>query len=1192
MAHAVSAHDPAVSGPAVSGRVIDSVGRSIAEMHVGLWPILDQHTDASRSLDSSLPSKPLLSTRTDRSGYFVLQAPSKGLWKFEIGQEKGRALLGRRILLVDSRDLGDISLPETHEVELRVLGSDGQPLSARLALAPSDLAGNPRRTAGLPIQPIEGWVQEARFETTDDDGRATLLLDERTWTLEVSAPRHVSLWVELDPGESKRTLRLDPGVERLIRIGHSAKRPVEGALVYRLGGLAPLARTNAEGAARVTLPASKNQRLIVSTLGGQEVQHVVAATRSSETADSQMSRTTASGEVTILLPSPDLRRGYTAATEGGRPLEGVHVFELSNPGRSFEGESADSFSVPSCRLSFLSALAPERAVSVLSLTACSSEPFMFPIAKGRSLAGRVVDSEGFPLAGVTIELAMEKLDRALLTRGLDGRRRLTSSKEGHFQFSLLPPDQEIVLLASEDGYVPVRITIDGLYDSRDDLLVVLRPALRGKGLVTNTDLIPIADAQIEVRPAGTSAHEVALEAEDLARSNTDSKGQFEVEGLSIGEVDLEVSKPGFAAIIVRGIGVDPGNASDEGVVDLGTVLLGPGVSVEGIVVDQDGQPLAEAEVGLFVPQDVTAGFRKDLHETPRHRTSSRSDGRFVIPDLRPDEPYELRASREGYQSVSAGLVTPPSRGLELKLRPSARIVGTVRDQDGEPVGGAIVIGWTNKGGAYSMSTLLGPRPRTKTDRDGRFEVDGLEGGSVGLTVASGEHQTLHLSGLDVPPGEVLEIDIEIEKGIFLRGTVRSSKGQPLPDVWISLVNPDSPQSFVARTKTDGVGQYEFRTLPSGRFDLVATSPTGRKVSKSILLEEGEQTTDLDFPPGVVIRGLIFDGSRNPVRGAIVDLVATDSEPSTARDRVRSDVEGRFVFDEVSPGSYQVSVARAGFAPHSQVVEVGAEPIGDLEIVLDPGASLVGRVLGTRDTELHQVEIRVLGLPRQGPRLHPGYDGGYRIDNLPTGEIEIEAVIPATGRTVRDTVEIPEGVGEVRHDLVFGEGYTVTGRVRYGGKPSSQGMVFFSALDSQFAGQAPLDGEGLFRLENLRQGKYRLDVVDHKTGARHSRELDVAGDEHLRIDIVGARLAGWVRDTSGSGLARVAIYLKRVDRADSSPEQRGITDSRGFFDLGQVENGSWQLTALEPSHAPYETPIYIEAGRDIDDLEILLRRIDP
>ena len=77
-----------------------------------------------------------------------------------------------------------------------------------------------------------------------------------------------------------------------------------------------------------------------------------------------------------------------------------------------------------------------------------------------------------------------------------------------------------------------------------------------------------------------------------SRRVTDAAGRFEVRNLPAGSFDLDVRAKGFAPLTVPALAVPEGTGAS----DLGTVVLAPGAAIHGVVVDAQGEPVADAEV--------------------------------------------------------------------------------------------------------------------------------------------------------------------------------------------------------------------------------------------------------------------------------------------------------------------------------------------------------------------------------------------------------------------------------------------------------------------------------------------------------------------------------------------------------------------------------------------------------------------
>jgi hypothetical protein len=108
----------------------------------------------------------------------------------------------------------------------------------------------------------------------------------------------------------------------------------------------------------------------------------------------------------------------------------------------------------------------------------------------------------------------------------------------------------------------------------------------------------------------------------------------------------------------------------------------------------------------------------------------------------------------------------------------------------------------------------------------------------------------------------------------------------------------------------------------------------------------------DPPPRLSVTGVVINiASNEPIRKATVFLAAQD-EAAGISYTTPSDGNGRFLIEDVQPGSYAVSADRQGFmletdgAPGAPPppLKVEAESVKDVKIKLVPLGVITGRVL--------------------------------------------------------------------------------------------------------------------------------------------------------------------------------------------------------------------------------------------------------
>jgi hypothetical protein len=127
------------------------------------------------------------------------------------------------------------------------------------------------------------------------------------------------------------------------------------------------------------------------------------------------------------------------------------------------------------------------------------------------------------------------------------------------------------------------------------------------------------------------------------------------------------------------------------------VRLRRGGTLDGVVHDASGRPVADAAVTAVGPEDP--GIRGWRPEPARAKSDAR--GRFHLAGIGTGL-QTVAASARGYAAVNRPHVRPGS-SLDLTLEPGCWIVGTVTDRTGHPVGDARVR-------LAPSCTLTAPRP--------------------------------------------------------------------------------------------------------------------------------------------------------------------------------------------------------------------------------------------------------------------------------------------------------------------------------------------------------------------------------------------------------------------------------------------------------------------------------------------------
>jgi hypothetical protein len=313
----------------------------------------------------------------------------------------------------------------------------------------------------------------------------------------------------------------------------------------------------------------------------------------------------------------------------------------------------------------------------------------------QSVGGVVVDAGGQPVVGAMV------IPLAGMAQPHERRRAITD-RQGRFRLGGMGSQSGTRIVALAVGFAPAVEQLDLRAGGRDDVRIVLRRGRLVHGRVTDLDDRPVAQAR--VRFAETTERDTwfppgrSIRASPSLVTETRADGYFEIAGVLGGFWDVTVDAVGYAITAVPGWEI----AAGDGNTDLGLIRVGPGVVIDGIVVEgatDDGGDTPLAGAAVRVEQDRSfsrieakpgsepwsAWLSSELPREPMPVVSG-ADGRFSLRDLNPSEKVALRASLEGYVPAFApGVRGPTEQPVRLVLERGATVTGRVVDENGEAV---------------------------------------------------------------------------------------------------------------------------------------------------------------------------------------------------------------------------------------------------------------------------------------------------------------------------------------------------------------------------------------------------------------------------------------------------------------------------------------------------------------------------
>jgi hypothetical protein len=680
----------------------------------------------------------------------------------------------------------------------------------------------------------------------------------------------------------------------------------------------------------------------------------------------------------------------------------------------------------------------------------------------------------------------------------------------------------------------------------------------------------VRDAQAKLAVAGAEVMALPSEGDLVARTLgrasgisaiTDAKGAFTIELVS-GSYELQVVAPGYSSASTD-VTIPTGGAVDR------SLPLTKLARVAGSVIDDDKRPVAAAWVMPVVePSRMGRGARTRL--VSGFGAMSGPDGRFVLRSLQPDEDAELEATRKGLPSGKAPSMKLASgetkSGVVITIPRGIEVTGIVTDEGGEPVSGVTVTSASPErggGGRMMIRMVLGESAGAddvQTGSDGRFSMR-LAEGRWDLLFRREGFAPYRSSAIDVRPG-VAPVEVTLQPGAEIAGRVVRSGGAGVDAVTISSMMGGIPSN----TTTGPDGSFVLKDMAPGSVMLMVRKP---EEFIQVMRTVNAPTKDLtiEVPKGESVSGRVIDKASGQPVTEFSAGVSGESGGGGMRiimqpvmKSFRTD-DGTFHLEGLPTGPLQMIVSAPGYVQQKVpglVLEEG-KPIRDLEVALETGTKISGRVTGPDGKPLASVDVRPEAPGRGAGTMAGGVttdaEGNYQLEAVEAGEKTVvfrRDGYPSTRKTVTVSGR------EMKLDVQLGRGATIAGVVvSEGGSPVAGAQVYVE--NSSYGGSdATSDANGNFRFEGLSEGRYS--VAAQKTGYVEAQldDVDAATAGNLRLVLgQGGRITGRVTGLQASEYSQV-----RVSASTSTAGADARPDSTGAFTIEGVPVGTVRVMATK------------------------------
>jgi protocatechuate 3,4-dioxygenase beta subunit len=775
------------------------------------------------------------------------------------------------------------------------------------------------------------------------------------------------------------------------------------------------------------------------------------------------------------------------------------------------------------------------------------------------ITGNVVDEDRKPVAGAGIGLRRTSSPEIMAMMRGNESSTAVSGPDGRFVLRNVATDQDFSVQATRKGYPSASSSSLRLAagERRSGVSLTIPRGTPVSGRVTDKNGVPVAGAVVSSNDSNSGGRGGGMfvlrgQNRQAEGEKTAADGTFTIR-LREGTYDLAFQHEGFATKTLRAQQV-------HGAVKPLEVVLEPGVELTGRIVRKGGIGIEGVNVAL-------------MGEGLFSNAVSAADGSFKLGDLTPGEAM-LNASKPDEYIQQIRPVSVPAHDVTIEIPAGVRVSGHVVDKSsGDPIT-TFQAGLSSTRGGGGM-VFNGPsQMRSFTSPDGSFVLENVPAGAVQVNVTATGYAPGKAANLNAEEGKGLDnVQVALEAAVHIVGKVTAPDGSPLAGVSVAQ-EQNGPMRGMrlniggaggAQVATDANGEYTLDGLDRGEKSITFNHTGYLAESKTVTLSDKETRLDVQMSSGTVVNGYVRTDSGAPVSDAAV-RASSAADSSFAR-TARTDAGGAFHFEGLTPGHYEFSASKSGYAPgllRDFDIASGMQPV----VTLQSGGTIYGHVTGLTDSELTQTTVVASSVSGNASGAVDS-SGNYRIEGAPIGTARISA---NSGRglmggrtTAPQTVEVTAG-SPVQADIEFKSDVSIRGRVTRNGRPVTGANVMFvprGGSGTQNVGRALTSSDGSYQVVGLEDGSYNVQMRDMEGAA--TLQYDVHGSGTFDITLRTNPVRGRVLDAgSGQPIEGATVELVQTT-ADMFPQRAIQTDASGAFVLDNIAAGTYHLRAAKSDY---------------------------
>lgn len=441
---------------------------------------------------------------------------------------------------------------------------------------------------------------------------------------------------------------------------------------------------------------------------------------------------------------------------------------------------------------------------------------------------------------------------------------------------------------------------------------------------------PVANAVVSIRS------NKPIESEQIRRGTFDRKHSYGayVKTNELGQLTVAWERSsGYVVFAIEQPGYGPYWAqwNSDDLPEKHTAELDAAWSVGGIVVDENGQPIAGAEVSPSVEFKKPPGDTSHLGGGASVKTDADGKWRYdLVPVLTEKDYVHISIDHPNHQPQRLPLPrsefevrgdASPSRTIVLKA--GVKITGKVIDNSGNPIEGATV-----------RTKFVNEVREAKTDAAGTYAIGG---GEPRLTriVAFAKGHAMELQEVLVDP-RMKPVDFTLKPGGHVRIRVVDENGKGLAKARIFFQrwrgHIDYSEFRHVNQYADENGVWEWNEAPLDEFQADICHPDGMQLSSRPILASAEEYV-FSPPPLLVVSGSVIDAkTRMPIPSFRVVSGLRDAPGLNS-----GEYWNRREAEQFTSGKYRVTNSREALAHMWRIEAEGYKNAVTRDIKMDEGS---------------------------------------------------------------------------------------------------------------------------------------------------------------------------------------------------------------------------------------------------------------